>query len=156
MKYKNIKIPSDIKLKVYKISDENSVIILEDTKKNIVWFTTKRIRDGEMEINSNRELKASQYIVNKLKKGIKNLKFGYLRTLTLNGVGFKASIEGDLLSLKIGKPEAAEYKIPSDISLKIEKNNVIAWSLSISKISNFFAKILKETPVKKGGILIYK
>ena len=44
----------------------------------------------------------------------------------LKGVGFKANLEGNLLSLRIGKPQAAEFEIPSDVALKIEQNNVVA------------------------------
>jgi hypothetical protein len=40
------------------------------------------------------------------------------------------------------------------VALKIDQNNVVAWSLSVSKISNFFDKILRETPVRKGGLEI--
>ena len=145
-----IKIPSDIKLKVYKVSEDSQCIVLENNKKNIVWFLAKK---ENIKI-SLRELRSSKLVVNKIKKGIKNLKFGFTKMIKLKGVGFKANLNDNILSLRIGKPQAAEYIIPSDVALKIEQNNILAWSLSVSKIRNFFDKILRETPVRKGAIEI--
>ncbi len=170
----NIKIPSEIRLRLYsyeKLTPEGEIegiaytIILEDKKNNVIWFRVEGDYDEYVNaclLNSSeyikfispRELKASKDIANKIKKGINTLKFGYTKTLKLKGVGFKANLEGNLLSLRIGKPQAAEFEIPSDVALKIEQNNVVAWSLSVSKISNFFDKILRETPVRKGGLEI--
>ena len=97
----NIKIPSEIRLRLYsyeKLTPEGEIegiaytIILEDKKNNVIWFRVEGDYDEYVNaclLNSSeyikfispRELKASKDIANKIKKGINTLKFGYTKTL---------------------------------------------------------------------------
>jgi ribosomal protein L6P/L9E len=71
--------------------------------------------------------------INLIKKSISRLNFGHKRELILNGVGFKGDViesgasdsnRINMLSLKIGKPEGANYLIPKDVTVRVVQNRV--------------------------------
>ena len=71
----------------------------------------------------------------------------------LKGVGFKGSVTDNVLSLRIGKKDPIEYIIPENVYITMRGTKVLAWSPDLSIINNFFHKILKRTPVRKGTIV---
>ena len=46
---------------------------------------------------------------------------GHEKDLELNGVGFRANLKGEELILSLGFSHEVKYKVPKEISLKIEK-----------------------------------
>jgi|GEM_PF-6489330 ribosomal protein L6P/L9E len=60
-----------------------------------------------------------------LEKGFKGTNTGFVTRLSLNGVGFKSDIiEGNILSLRIGKKDAITYELPDSIFATVSKNRV--------------------------------
>ena len=87
--------------------DDNKSLLLELIKKNessnIMWGTTRSV------INS----------------AIVGVSTGHEKTLELNGVGFRANLKGNILSLQIGFSHDVSYKIPDGIKLTVEKSTII-------------------------------
>ena len=87
--------------------DDNKSLVLELIKKNesssIMWGTTRSV------INS----------------AIVGVSTGHEKTLELSGVGFRANLKGNILSLQIGFSHDVSYKIPDGIKLTVEKNTII-------------------------------
>ncbi len=87
--------------------DDNKSLVLELIKKNessnIMWGTTRSV------INS----------------AIVGVSTGHEKTLELNGVGFRANLKGNILSLQIGFSHDVSYKIPDGIKLTVEKSTII-------------------------------
>ena len=87
--------------------DDNKSLVLELMKKNessnIMWGTTRSI------INS----------------AIVGVSTGHEKTLELSGVGFRANLKGNILSLQIGFSHDVSYKIPDGIKLTVEKSTII-------------------------------
>ena len=87
--------------------DDNKSLVLELIKKNessgIMWGTTRSI------INS----------------AIVGVSTGHEKTLELSGVGFRANLKGNILSLQIGFSHDVSYKIPDGIKLTVEKSTII-------------------------------
>ena len=50
---------------------------------------------------------------------------GHEKTLELSGVGFRANLKGNILSLQIGFSHDVSYKIPDGIKLTVEKSTII-------------------------------
>ena len=50
---------------------------------------------------------------------------GHEKVLELNGVGFRANLKGNQLSLQIGYSHDVLYTIPQDIKLIVEKTTII-------------------------------
>ena len=87
--------------------DDNKSLVLELIKKNesssIMWGTTRSV------INS----------------AIVGVSTGHEKTLELSGVGFRANLKGNILSLQIGFSHDVSYKIPDGIKLAVEKSTII-------------------------------
>ena len=87
--------------------DNNKSLLLKLIKKNessnIMWGTTRSV------INS----------------AIVGVSTGHEKTLELSGVGFRANLKGNILSLQIGFSHDVSYKIPDGIKLTVEKSTII-------------------------------
>lgn len=47
---------------------------------------------------------------------------GYSKKLTINGVGFRATVEGKILNLNLGYSHDINYPIPEGITVEVEQN----------------------------------
>ena len=88
------------------ISDDNNLIlklIKKNETSNIMWGTTRSI------INS----------------ALIGVTIGYEKILELTGVGYRATLKGNLLNLQLGFSHDISYEIPQEIKLVVEKSTVI-------------------------------
>lgn len=72
---------------------------------------------------------------------------GFEKKLEIRGIGYRASLKGEnILNLEVGFSHHVEIKIPSQISLSIEKNIINVSGIDKQKIGEFAAKIRKIKP----------
>lgn len=62
-------------------------------------------------------------LINNLVKGVHD---GFTINLEINGVGYRAAVEGQNLKLSLGFSHDVNYPIPDDVSIKCEKPTAIA------------------------------
>ena len=77
------------------------------------------------------------------------------KRLIIEGVGFKSELKGDNISMNLGFSHPVVVKIPSDIKVVIEKDNVIISGIDKAKVGQFTANIRaykKPEPYKGKGI----
>ena len=88
------------------ISDDNN-LILKLIKKNqiskIMWGTTRSI----------------------INNALIGVTVGYEKILELSGVGFRATLRGNVLNLKLGFSHDILYEIPQEVKLTVEKRTII-------------------------------
>lgn len=75
-------------------------------------------------------------LVNNMVQGVTE---GYNIRLVVNGVGYRAAVNGNLLSLTLGFSHEIIYAIPEGINIKCEKQTLLIISLLIS---NWLVKLL--------------
>ncbi len=81
-------------------SDKVSVKPLSNSKKSVMmWGTTRRL-------------------IQNLVQGVSE---GFTKKLEIIGVGFRASVQGNILSLQLGYSHDINYPIPDDIKIVAEK-----------------------------------
>ena len=88
------------------LSDNNSLIlklINKNETSKIIWGTTRSI------INS----------------ALIGVTTGHEKILELNGVGFRATLKGNLLNLQLGFSHDVSYKIPEGVKITVEKSTII-------------------------------
>ena len=88
------------------ISDNNSLVlklIKKNQSTNVMWGTTRSI------INS----------------ALIGVTTGHEKILELTGVGFRATLKGNILSLQLGFSHDTSYKIPEGVKVLVEKSTVI-------------------------------
>lgn len=75
-------------------------------------------RDGE-----DAEAKAlhgtSRSILNNMVKGVSE---GFVKKLEIQGVGFKAAVQGKVVNMSLGYSHPINYPIPDTVSVKVEEN----------------------------------
>ena len=50
---------------------------------------------------------------------------GFVKTLEMTGVGYKAVIKGNSLSLQLGYSHDTDFEIPKDVKISVEKQTII-------------------------------
>ena len=61
----------------------------------------------------------SRALLNNLVKGVSE---GYVKKLEINGVGFKAAVQGKVVNLSLGYSHPLNYDIPDQIKVTVEEN----------------------------------
>ena len=61
----------------------------------------------------------SRALVNNMIKGVSE---GFVKKLEIQGVGFKAAVQGDKVNLSLGYSHPLNYPIPSQIKVTVEEN----------------------------------
>jgi len=77
---------------------------------------------------------------------INGVKEGYEKKLEIEGVGFKASLDGDNLLLNVGFSHPVKVKTPEGIKFLVEKNTIIVSGIDKEKVSQTAATIRKIRP----------
>lgn len=86
---------------------------------------------------------------------IKGVQEGYERKLEIEGVGFRANVEGDNLVLNIGFSHPVRIKVPVGIKCSVEKNVITISGIDKELVGQTAAKIRevkKPEPYKGKGI----
>ena len=119
------------------VADDKNLTLKQINKKedsNIMWGTTRSI------INS----------------AIIGVSAGHERILELSGVGFRATLKGNILNLQIGFSHDVTYSIPDGIKLTIEKSTIIKISgidkELVGKVSAEIKMLKSVEPYKGKGI----
>src|SRR5437667_7958352 len=91
---------------------------------------TATIADGAVTIAPNDESKraramwgTTRALVNNMVTGVAS---GFTRNLEINGVGYRAAVQGSTLNLQLGYSHAIHYPTPSDVKLNSEPPAMIA------------------------------
>ncbi len=81
---------------------------------------------------------------------------GFEKTLEISGVGYRAEVKGNILRLLLGYSHPIEYKIPDGISVKVDKQVIIAISgidkELVGRVTAEVRSFRKPEPYKGKGI----
>jgi len=77
---------------------------------------------------------------------IKGVTEGYEKKLQIEGLGFRANLEGDNLILQVGFTHPIKIKIPEGLKFLVEKNIITVSGIDKEKVSQIAAKIRKAKP----------
>ena len=125
-------------------------------------FSTSISKDNNLVLNlikKNEELNpiwgTTRSIVN---NAIIGVSAGYEKILELTGVGFRATLKGNLLNLQLGFSHDVSYEIPEGVKILVEKSTVIKISSIdkelVGKIASEIKKLKPVEPYKGKGIKV--
>ena len=88
--------------------------------------TSLKVQDGKIVVSrqgDDAQAKAlhglSRALVNNMVKGVNE---GFVKKLEIQGVGFKAAVQGKSVNLNLGYSHAIHYPIPDQIKVTVEEN----------------------------------
>ncbi len=116
--------------------------------------------DGKVNVikeNEETQTKANQGTVRaRINCMVKGVTEQFIKTLVIEGVGFKAALAGTKLTLLLGFSHPVDVTVPAGITAAIEKNTIITLkSANKEVLGNFAAQIRKikiPDPYKAKGI----
>ena len=81
---------------------------------------------------------------------------GFVKTLVMTGVGYKAAIKGNSLNLQLGYSHDTDFEIPKDVRISVEKQTIIKISSLDKQLVGSVASKIKSfrpsEPYKGKGI----
>src|SRR5438094_335055 len=124
-----IKITDKVKVNV----DEEGAVSVEGPKGKLQWKLPRQIRasvkDNQVSVMreaESRGVKAlhglSRSLVHNMVQGVSE---GFTKQLEIEGVGFKAAVQGSTLNLTLGFSHPVPFSIPADIKITVADNTKI-------------------------------
>ena len=156
------KLPVEIKDGV-EVRIENNVVTVKGSKGELSFEVSPLLKvektDSEIKIslkNETREARGlfgmTRTIINNMAVGVSE---GFEKRLSIHGVGYRASVQGNKLVLNLGFSHPVEMEIPENIETKVEKNNIVISGADKVMVGQFAADIRelkKPEPYKGKGI----
>jgi large subunit ribosomal protein L6 len=91
-----------------------------------------------------------------LANAVSGVSEGFSKVLEINGVGYKAEVQGSNVKLALGYSHPVIYAIPDGISIEIDKNNSITISganrQQVGQVAAEIRSLRKPEPYKGKGI----
>ena len=120
-----IVIPPKVKVEV-----KGRKVLVEGPKGKLDWElphrTSLKVEDGKIVVSRDSEdaqVKAlhglSRALVNNMVKGVAE---GFVKKLEIQGVGFKAAVQGKNINMSLGYSHPINYTIPDQIKVTVEEN----------------------------------
>lgn len=158
---KLIKIPEGVTVSV----SENVMAIkgkLGELKVPVLAFVNPEIKDGQIVfgVSGNQSQARSNWgTMRALVAGaVIGVMEGYIKLLEIEGIGFKASVDGKNLVLNIGFSHPVKYAIPDGIVVNVEKGVIKVSGIDKALVGEVAAQVrrLKEPEPYKGTGIRYK
>ena len=158
---KPISIPKDTKVKV-----ENGKLIMTGPKGSRELSLNDKIFSASISKDNNLLLKlikknertnmlwgTTRSIINSAIIGVTS---GHEKVLELSGVGFRASLKGNLLNFQLGFSHDTTYQIPDNIRIVVEKSTILKISginkELVGKVASEIKMLKPVEPYKAKGI----
>jgi len=108
-------------------------------------------RDDDSKQNRSRHGLMRAHLANMV-KGVTD---GWTRELEINGVGYRAEVAGDTVTMALGYSHPVVFKLPKGIAAKVEKNRVILTGADRDSLGQTAAKMRElraPEPYKGKGV----
>src|SRR5215813_4328281 len=120
-----IAIPAKVKVEV-----KGQTVHVEGPKGKLDWElpsrTSLKVQDGKVVVSrqgDDAKVKAlhglSRALVNNMVKGVSE---GFVKKLEIQGVGFKANVQGNTVTMNLGFSHPINYAIPAQVKVTVEEN----------------------------------
>jgi large subunit ribosomal protein L6 len=95
----------------------------------------------------------SRALINNMVKGVSE---GFVKKLEIQGVGFKASVQGKVVNLALGFSHPINYDIPDQIKVTVEENTKVTIEgpdkIIVGKVASEIRSFYPPEPYKGKGV----
>jgi large subunit ribosomal protein L6 len=109
-----------------------------------------KTEDGKVLVlrgDDSRESRAKHGLVRAhLANMVKGVTDGWTRELEINGVGYRAEVSGDTLTMALGFSHPVVFKLPKGVAAKVDKNRVALTSADRDLLGQTAAKVREIRP----------
>lgn len=154
-----ITVPQGVEVKI-----DDSVVTVKGQKgelqQKIVGDVNVSLNDGVIKVEPANDSKRarsmwgmSRTLINNMVTGVTE---GFSKRLEIRGVGFRASVDGKILSLSLGFSHEIKYSIPEGISIVAEKPTLLVISgtdaQKVGQTAALLRSLRKPEPYKGKGV----
>ncbi|MBX4187615.1 MAG: 50S ribosomal protein L6 [Candidatus Doudnabacteria bacterium] len=82
-------------------------------------------------------------LINNMVTGVTN---GFTKVLEVNGVGYKAAVQGTKLAMSLGYSHPVDMEIPKGLDVKVEKNVITISGFDRQLVGQFAAVVREQRP----------
>lgn len=146
---KLILIPANVEIKI-----EGKTVSVKGPKGEVCFKVNPEIdvekKEDKVIVSINAETKLAQSLWGlsrvMIANMIKGVTEGFEKRLEIQGIGFKAALEGENLGLSVGFSHPVKVKIPQNIKVLVEKNIIIISGIDKELVGQFTANIRRIKP----------
>jgi large subunit ribosomal protein L6 len=160
---KPITVPAGVEVSV----SADNLVVVKGPKGQLQFKFSKLINiiqeNNEINITRDSDVKEERALHGTTRAVISNMitgvTEGFTKELEINGVGYRATLKGNVLSLALGKSHTDEVEIPQGITVEVPKNTiVIIKGIDKQLVGEFAANIrgLRAPEPYKGKGIRYK
>ncbi len=117
--------------------DFNKLVKVEVKGKQVIVTPVEKNKEGSAQWGTARTL---------LSNMVQGVTKGFTKSLEFNGVGYKAAVAGDTLTLNLGYSHAIDYKLPKGITAKVNKNIIDITGFDKELVGFVAAKVRSYRP----------
>ncbi len=125
---KPITVPAGVEVTV-----NNALVVVKGPLGRLEWSlvagVSVAVTNGHLQVSRSSDESRVRALHGLVRAELSNMVYGvtkgYERALEITGVGYKGQVQGSVLSLNVGYTHPVEYKLPSGIEAKIEKQTMI-------------------------------
>ena len=154
-----IAIPPKVKVEV-----KGQSVHVEGPKGKLNWDlprrTSLKVADGNVIVSRDgddaqaRALHGlSRALINNMVKGVSD---GFVKKLEIQGVGFKAAVQGKIVNLSLGYSHPINYTIPDQIKVTVEENTKVTIEgpdkMLVGKVASELRAYYPPEPYKGKGV----
>jgi len=154
-----IAIPPKVKVEV-----KGQTVHVEGPKGKLNWElprrTSLKVEDGKIVVSragDDAQAKAlhglSRALVNNMVKGVAE---GFVKKLEIQGVGFKAAVQGKIVNLALGFSHPINYEIPDQVKVTVEENTKLTIEgpdkMMVGKVASEIRSFYPPEPYKGKGV----
>jgi large subunit ribosomal protein L6 len=156
---KPVEIPSNVKVNV-----QGQHVLIEGPKGKLEWSAPQPMRlavkDGKLLVEnpaSDRQARALHGLTRSLVANmVKGVTEGYRRDLEIQGVGFRAVVQGQNLQLNVGYSHPLVFPIPQGIKISVTENTKISVEGTdkqrVGEVAAQLRRVYPPEPYKGKGI----
>ncbi len=145
------------------VSVADGVLVVKGPKgelrKRVHPAVTITVADGEAVVHPADDSRMAQALWGTFSSHVQNMvagvNEGFEKQLTVEGVGYKANMQGDTLVLDVGFSHSVEMPVPEGLEVTAEKNMVTVKGTDKEKVGQFAADVRatkKPEPYKGKGV----
>jgi large subunit ribosomal protein L6 len=154
-----IPVPQGVKIRV-----EDRAVVIEGAKgserHDLPPKVDVELRDGTLLVtrqDDTREGRALHGLTRKLLANIvRGVSTGFVQTLEIVGVGYRAEVKGDTIQLALGYSHPIVYQLPPQVKAKVDKQTVITLEASsrhvLGEVASQIRRLRPPEPYKGKGI----
>jgi large subunit ribosomal protein L6 len=132
---------------------------LGEARVGVPMGTDVEMKDGDIAVRTSAAGQSSKATVGTLwaliKNAVQGVSRGFSKILEIEGVGYRASLEGKDLVLFLGYAEPVRLKLPEGIAVKVEKNVIAISGIDkdlVGRVAAGIRALKKPEPYKGKGI----